>query len=227
MAADFTGHRRRLRERFARGGITALADYEIIELLLTFGIPRRDTKALAKALIAQFKSVSGVLHADSSVLAAVAGIGDNATVIIKFIREVSAYCLLEKVKKQSVIARRTDVEEYLRFNFGQKRDEYIAVVFLDNGNHVIAAEIIAEGTINQCVAYPRSIFEKALKRGAAAFIIAHNHPGGACAASEADWLLTERLHEIGRLLDIPLLDHIIICQNSVVTLREQGRWPGR
>jgi DNA repair protein RadC len=102
----------------------------------------------------------------------------------------------------------------------------VAVVFLDGGNRVIGAEIVAEGTVNQCAAYPRSIFEKALKNGAAAFIISHNHPGGNRQASETDWQLTRRLHEIGRLLDIPLLEHIIICQDSVVTLREQSRWPG-
>ena len=220
------GHRQRLRERFAKGGIAALADYETLELLLTYGIPRKDTKQIAKDLIKRFKTITSVLQADPEQLKEVEGLGENATAFLRLVREINAYCLHEKIQRQSIVANRADVHEYLRFHFGARLQEYIAVVFLDSGNHVLSAEIAGEGTVNQCVAYPRAIFEKALKNGAASFIIAHNHPGGNRQASEADWQLTRRLHEIGRLLEIPLLDHIIICDNGVVTLREHSRWPG-
>lgn len=224
--ADASGHHQRLRERFTNSDLSGLADYEILELLLTFVINRKDTKPIAKELIRQFKTVNRVLNADAADLQKIDGIGERTCAFFHLIREVGAYCLLEKASKQSVITRRTDVEEYLRFTFGNKQDEYVAMVYLDNGNHVLGADIVAEGTVNQCAAYPRAFFEKALKNRATSFIIAHNHPGGSLHASQADWELTERLHKIGKLLDIPLLDHIIICQDSVVTLREDGRWPG-
>jgi DNA repair protein RadC len=107
-----------------------------------------------------------------------------------------------------------------------RRDEYVAVLFLGNRNQVIETEIIAEGTVNQCAVYPRVIMERALRYHATSIIIAHNHPGGGLKPSEADWVLTGRLFAICTLLEIPLLDHLVISHDEVVSLRDMPRWPG-
>jgi DNA repair protein RadC len=221
------GHRARLLSRFEKGGIDAFHSHEILELLLTYTIPRRDTKPLAHKLIAHFKSINAVINASPDELLKVDGIGKRSALFFPLIREVLALCLKERYDKKETISHRRDVEEYLRFHFGHRRDEFVAALFLDNGNHAIETEIIAEGTVNQCALYPRIIIEKALRYGATSIILAHNHPGGSLTPSEADWLITERIHSAGKLLEIPLLDHIIISSEKVVSLREMPRWPQR
>jgi len=224
-ACSHKGHRARLLDRFLKNSLTALHPHEILELLLTFTIPRCDTKPIAKALLAKFKSVSGVINASDHELREIDGIGERTIGLFYLQKDLISYCLREKYEKQSIISHRKDVEEYLRFCFGQRRDEYVATLFLDNANHILKTEILSEGTVNQCTVYPRIVFDKALRCSAASFILAHNHPGGSVSASEADWRLTERLYAAGKLLEIPLLDHIIITSQKVLSLREMSRWP--
>lgn len=220
------GHRRRLLTRFAENGLGALHLHEIIELILTFAIQRRDTKPLARELVRRYRSLSALLNAAPDELEKVNGIGGQSAALFSLIREIMAYCLKEKYERKSIIAHRRDAEEYLRFHFGGRRDEYVAALFLGNRNQVLGTATIAEGTVNQCAVYPRSIVEKALQCGAASIIIAHNHPGGGLKPSEADWTLTERVFAVCKLLDIPLHDHLIIAQQEVVSLKELPRWPG-
>jgi DNA repair protein RadC len=218
------GHRSRLLERFDKHGLESLNDYEIVELLLTFVIPRRDTKPLAKQLMARFGSINGLIHADKSELEKQVIITRRAGLLFALLRDVMACCLKERCEKKNAVAHSRDVEEYLRFTFGHKRDEYVAVLFLDNGNNVITSEIVHEGTVNQCAVYPRDIIGLALKHKAARLILAHNHPGGGAVPSEADWAITERLSKIGGLIDIPLVDHVIVAGDGVVSLRDMPRW---
>jgi DNA repair protein RadC len=220
------GHRKRLRERFEDNGISALHVHEIVELMLTYVIPRRDTKPIARELTQRYKSLNALFNAPAEELIKVEGIGRRSAGLFSFIREVAALCLKEKYERKSVVAHRHDAEEYLRFHFGLRRDEYVAVLFLGNRNHVIETEIIAEGTVNQCAVYPRIIMERALRYHAASIIIAHNHPGGGLTPSEADWVLTAELFTVCTVLGIPLLDHLIIAQEQVVSLKDLPRWPG-
>lgn len=222
---DYHGHRARLRERFSRGGIASFHDHEILEFLLTFVLPKGDTKPVAKRLLTRFGSVSAVLGADAEQLTEVKGIGERAAMLVTLVRELAAYSLREQVHQRCAFTSRRDVEEYLRMAFGGRRDEYVAVLFLDTANRILSAEVIAEGTVNQCVIYPREVVRKALAAGSSGMILAHNHPAGTLQPSEADWALTNKLHEIGRLLDIPLLDHLIVCRDQVQGLREMPRWP--
>jgi DNA repair protein RadC len=224
-AVGHDGHRARLLSRFEKNGLSSLADYEIVELLLSYVILRRDTKPLAKELLAKFKTVSGVLHADKSELAAIKGIGRRSGMLFTLMREVIAYCLQEKYEKRPLVLHRRDVEEYLRFAFGRRGDEFVAAMYLDNGHNIIATEIVSEGTVNQCAVYPRAIVEKAVQCKAASIILAHNHPGGAASPSEADWSITDRLAKIGKLMEIPLLDHVIVTRDAAVSLCELPRWP--
>jgi len=225
MIEYHSGHRQRLMQRFTKTGLSGLHDYEIVELILTFVIQRKDTKTIAKKLIAHYKTISAILNAKPDELAQFSGIGSKTAHFLSLFKEVMAYCLCEKYEKQSVISRRKDIEEYLRFHFGMRKDEFVAVLFLDNSNRVLDTEEIVAGTVNQCVVYPRVIIEKALKHGASSIIMAHNHPGGSVHASESDWQITERLHSVGKILDISLLDHIIIVRDKVISLRDQVRWP--
>jgi DNA repair protein RadC len=221
-----TGHRSRLLSRFEETGIESLADYEIVELILTYVIPRKDTKSIAKDLLKRYASIGALLNADASELSKVNGIGKRASLLFQLFRDVTVYCLEEKYVKRPLVLHRKDVEEYLRLAFGFKGDEYVAVLFLDNGNNIIKTNVVCEGTVNQCAVYPRDIMDKALRCKAAAIIVAHNHPGGSATPSEADWLITERLAGICRLLEIPLLDHVIVSREKTVSLKDFSRWPG-
>ncbi len=223
---DNNGHRSRLLDRYAKGGLPALQNYEILELLLTRIIPRKDTKPMAKALLKRFKTVSAVLAADPRELEEIEGIGSHASLLLRFIREISGYCLQEEFYRKSYITSQHDVEEYLRFHYAHLPDEYAVALFLDNRNRVIHNEIVAEGTVDHCTIYPRKIFDRAFRLGGAGVLLAHNHPGGSAVPSEADWKITARLFEVGKLLDIDLLDHIIVADGVVVSLRGMTQWPG-
>jgi DNA repair protein RadC len=220
-----SGHRERLLERFEKNGLPALSEHEIIELLLTYVLPRRDLKPLAKKLLAAFPTVNGVLSAPAADLMTLAGIGSRAAHLFVLLKEIMSYCLKEKYSRQSIMTHRGEVEEYLRFNFGFLREEYVAALFLDNAQHVVSTDIISRGTVNQCALYPRNIFGRAIQFKAASFILAHNHPGGGKKPSEEDWSVTMRLIQTGKLMEIPLLDHIIITSESAISLRELPRWP--
>ena len=221
------GHRSRLLERFIENGIGAFHPHEILELLLTFTIKRHDTKTIAHALLKRFKTISAVCNAPVEELVAVEGVGCKSAALLTFVRDLLAYCLKEKFERNQFVSSRKDVESYLKFMFGLRRDEYVAAIFLDAAHHIIRTALIAEGTVNQCAVYPRMVIEKALRCGAASIIIAHNHPGGTPEPSENDWQITDRLYRAGKLLDIPLLDHILICSEKTVSLMELPRWPGK
>jgi DNA repair protein RadC len=219
------GHRARLKLRFDKNEqepLAGYADYEIVELLLTFVNARGDTKPLAKELLKRYKTVYGLLHADPNDLMKVPGVGKRTCQLLALVREVAAQSLREK---RQPLHHRKDVEEYLRFHFGGRGDEYVAVIYLDNGNNVITTEIECVGTVNQCVVYPRDIMQNAFRCKAAKLIVAHNHPGGSPSPSESDWTITQRLFEICRLLDIELLDHVVVARDTAVSLRELPRWP--
>jgi len=225
-AHEGAGHRARLIDRFAENGITSLHQHEILELLLTFIIKQKDTKSTARALLKHYKTISAVCNAPVGELQLFEGVGKKSAILLSFVRDLLALCLKEKFERGSVVTNRQDVEAYLQFMYGYRRDEFVTAVFLDTANHILATEVISEGTVNQCVLYPRSIIEKALRCRAASMIIAHNHPGGTPQPSENDWQITERLYHAGKLLDLPLIDHIIICSDSVISLRDMSRWPG-
>ncbi len=220
------GHRERLLERYAKGELNALQDYEILELLLTMIIPRRDTKPMAKQLLARFKTISAVLAADPRELQEIDGIGERAATLLRFIRDTGSFCLKESFSGKSFVTSQEDVEEYLRFHYAHLREEYAVALYLDNRNRVIHTEILAEGTVDHCTIYPRKIFDKAFRLGGAGVLLAHNHPGGSTSPSEADWNITARLFQAGKLLDIQLVDHIIVADGKIVSLRTLNQWPG-
>ncbi len=224
-APDSSGHRGRLLEKYAERGILAFSDYEVLEFLLTFALPRIDTKPIAKDLLKKYGTVSAVINAPIHELCEVKGVGRRSAVLLNLVKDITAYCLKERIVEKPIIVRRGDVEDYLRSKLSERRDECVIALYLDNGNRVLGDEVIADGTVNRCVIFPRKVMEGAMKHSAASFILVHNHPGGTAAASEEDWKTTERLHSAGMQIDIPMLDHIIVSKDKTVSLREFKRWP--
>lgn len=224
-AGSSSGHRQRLLERYLKNGISSLHAHEILELLMTYSIPRRDTKPIAHRLIDRFKTLGAVINAPVGELNEIEGVTMRSASLFHLLRDIMGLCLKERYEKQDMVSHRRDVEEYLRFYFGLRRDEYVAALFLDNSNHILQTEVVAEGTVNQCAVYPRMIIERALRYSATSIVLAHNHPGGGLNPSEADWLITERLFAIGKMLELPLIDHIIISRHKVISLRDLPRWP--
>lgn len=219
------GHRERIFEKFQKSGIESFHNYEVMELLLTLIFPRIDTKKIAKELLKQFKTVNGILNSDLDLLQAVPGMGKKSANKIKFMKEFVNYSLKERQIRSSVIKNKSDVKEYLRVNLGFRKDEYMAGIYLSSSHEILGIEEIGEGTVNRCHVYPRKIFSRAFSYGAAAIIIAHNHPGGTLEPSKSDWKLTKEIYRVSKILDASLLDHIIITNEKTISMRELPHWP--
>ncbi len=221
-AHDGAGHRARLRERLLRGSNEALLDHELIEYLLALAIPRRDTKALAKLLIAEFGSLAGVLSAPSDSLLAVKGMGETSTAALK-IAQVSALRLLhEPVKEQPILSGWAALLDYLRADMAHLTIERVRVLFLNSKNMLIRDEHMGDGSVDQAAIYTRQVIKRALELSAASIILVHNHPSGNPSPSKQDIAITREIAEAGRRLGISVHDHVIIGKEGHVSLRAKG-----
>jgi DNA repair protein RadC len=222
----YAGHRERLRERFKKTGFEGFQDYEALELLLTYAIPRRDVKPLAKDLISRFGSVQGVLDAQQKELEEFRGLTDNSATFLKVLKDCSALYLRGRSKSSppaTTISSKGALLDYCQVKLSGLKDEQFMAVFLNSQNEIIADEIIQEGTVNQSVVYPRKVMERALKHNATALIFVHNHPGGACEPSKSDILITTELVRVAKGLGIAVHDHLIICKKGYYSFRENGK----
>ncbi|MGD2065433.1 MAG: DNA repair protein RadC, partial [Dehalococcoidia bacterium] len=172
------GHRKRLRERFTQSGLTAFLDYEIVELLLTLGTPRRDCKTQAKEAINKFKTLRGVLEAPSGELRKIKGITAHNVFVIKFMQEIAREFLKEQVLDKTYCRSSREVFDYLYHSMRDLKKEIFKVMFLDSQNRVRGIEDLFKGTLNASAIYPREIIQGAVKHNAAALIFVHNHPAG-------------------------------------------------
>ncbi|MGM0444612.1 MAG: RadC family protein [Fibrobacterota bacterium] len=221
-----TGHRQRLLGRYLKSGADSLYEYELIELLLTYIIPRQDTKARAKELWERYGSFGRLLAAPPRELRDIPGITERGAALFSLIHDLGEQVLREGIVKRDYITRADDVAQYLRFNYSNLREEFVVVLYLDNQNRVIHPREIARGTVDKCPIYPNRIFNHAFDHKAAALILAHNHPGGSKEISRADREITRRILEAGKLLEVELLDHIIITDSGTVSMRGTPHWPG-
>jgi len=217
---DYLGHRKRLRERFRKGGAEGMHDYELLELLLTYAIPRKDVKPMAKDLLKHFRSLSGVLDAGPKELEGVAGIGPISSVLIGLIKEICAAYLAEKMKQKEVLSSPRAVLDFARLKLVGLAHEVFMVIFLNAKNKVLDHQIIHEGTVDRAVIYPRRIVEESLARHAAALILVHNHPSGDFEPSAEDKQLTRSLVEAARTIDLRILDHIIVGKEGYFSFVE-------
>ena len=216
------GHRQRLKKRLVENGLQSLADYEVLELLLTYAQPRRDVKPLAKRMLEQFSSLKGVLDAPLEKLMEVDGVSTHTATLIVFSRSLVSRYLLQESKMQDAITSPAQAGELCRGYLEGLKDEHFFAVFLDNQHHVLAAETIHRGTVSMSAVYPRMVMERALYHKAAAVIVAHNHPGGSTRPSADDLAITRELQQAAASLGLRLLDHLIVAGSTVVSLQEEG-----
>ena len=221
-SSDGSGHRARLRQRLFEGGPDALLDHELVEYLLALAIPRRDTKKLAKKLIAEFGGFGGLLAADAATIARVGEIGDGAVAALK-IAQASALRLLEKeIRDRPVLASWQALLDYLRADMAHEPVERVRVLFLNARNVLIANEKMWEGSVDESAVHIREIMRRALDLQATAIIVVHNHPSGDPSPSQQDIRLTRDLAEAGRHLRVTLHDHIIVGASGHKSLRAEG-----
>lgn len=222
---DRREHRKRLRQKFLTAGMGAFHEYEVVELLLTCAIPRKDVKHQAKELLREFGSLKGIVDAEIDEIARIGGVGRESATIIKFIRELATLYLEQKAKEKPQIACTSELLAFCRTAMGGKKDEEFCVIYLDAQNQIIDVETVQKGIVNQAVVYPRQVLERALRKKASALILAHNHPSGHVRPSEADLRLTRTIQETAKALDILIHDHIIIGENRFFSFREEGLIP--
>jgi len=218
----YKDHRQRLKQKFAESGIDAFHDYEVLELLLSYAIPRKDVKPLAKELLHKFGSLKGVVDAEVSSLEKIQGVSAHTAILIKLIKAMGTLYLKEKAKEKPQINCTTELLNYCKTYMGGLKDEQFCVIYLDAQNKMTDIETIQEGIVNQAVVYPRKVLENALKQKASAIIMVHNHPSGHVKPSDADIRLTKTIQETARILDIIVHDHIIIGENRFFSFREEG-----
>ena len=217
---DYLGHRKRLRERFQKSGGEGMHGYELLELLLTYAIPRKDVKPYAKDLIKRFGSLSGVLDAGQKELEEVAKIGPISAILIRLVKEVCGFYLAEIMKGRDVLSSPQAVLDFARMKLSGFPHEAFMVVFLNAKNRVLDYKILQEGTVDRAVIYPRRIIEEALARHAAGIIFVHNHPSGDVQPSPEDKQLTRSLVEAARTIDLRVLDHLIVGKEGYCSFVE-------
>lgn len=207
---SFIGHRERLRQKLAEHGLDSFLPHEALELLLTYAIPRKDTKPIAWALLKKFGSLAEVLDADEKQLREIDGIGEYAAQFLKLIRAVFKIYSLNHVQLKPSIRSPQQVIDYCKASLADKQEECLELIFLSVRNTVIGTQVVASGLLDQVAVSPRKIVECALKAQAAALILVHNHPSGDASPSKEDIALTQEVINAAALFSIRVLDHIII-----------------
>jgi len=216
------GHRARLRERLLKGGAEALADYEVLEYLLFAGMRQGDTKPVAKALIAQFGSLAGVLNADAAALQRVKGVGETSAAALKSVALAARRMARSELAGKPILSSWQALIDYLAIDMAHLTHERVRVLYLDTRNRLIDDHHLSEGSIDEAAIHPREVIRRAMDLGASALILVHNHPSGNPEPSRADIQITNRIAEAGQLLGVTLHDHVIIGREGHVSLRAKG-----
>jgi len=220
-ATDASGHRARLRQRLIEGGPEALLDHELIEYLLALAIPRRDTKPMARSLLAEFGGLGPLLSADVGALART-GLSEGVVAALK-IAEASALRLLRtRTSDRPILSDWQALADYLHADMAHRAVERVRVLHLNSKNVLIRDELVSEGSIDQAAVHVREIIRRALELGSAALIMVHNHPSGDPEPSRQDISLTRELISAGKPLGITVHDHIIVGSKAQSSLRALG-----
>lgn len=216
------GHRHRLRDKFLQGGLNGFLDYEIVELLLTLGTPRKDCKMAAKEALKRFKMLRGVLEAEDDELLEIKGIGPHNIFGIKLVQEVARRFLREKMMSRPVCHSSREVFDFLYHSLRDSKKEKFKVLFLDAKNYILEEKTFFEGTVDSSAVYPREIMKSAIRYNASSLIFVHNHPSGDPAPSESDKDITKELVFAANIIQLKVLDHIIIGNNCYFSFADEG-----
>ena len=220
--SDLLGHRDRLRQRALKGGLEAIPDYELLELFLFRTFSRGDVKPKAKALLARFGDMAGVLGASLEDLQGVAGIGEAAALDLKLLHEAAIRQGRAGLRQRTVISSWTALLGYVRVMLASEVREQFRVLFLDKKNQLIADEQLGQGTVDHAPVYPREVMRRALELSASSLIVVHNHPSGDPSPSQADIEMTKQIIEAGRSLRISIHDHLVVGRDGVASFKSLG-----
>ena len=217
-----SGHRKRLREKFIKSGLAGFHDYEIVELLLTLGSPRKDCKSQAKEAIKKFKTLRGVLGASHEELQQIEGIGPHSAFGIKLVQEVAREFLREKIIDKPVYKSAQEIFDYLYHSMRDLKKEVFKVIYLNSQNQIIEVADLFEGTVDGSFIPPREVMEGAIKYNAVCLVFVHNHPSGDPEPSKYDKELTRDLVYAASIMRIRVVDHIIIGNNRYFSFAGEG-----
>lgn len=217
---DYVDHRKRLRERFLKAGAEAFHEYESLELLLTYAIPRLDVKPVAKALMKRFGSLNGVLDATQEELVAIRGLGPQSAILIRLVKELFAAYLGERMAGKDVLSSPGAVVDFARVKLAGLPHEAFMVIYVNVKNRVIDYEVLQKGTVDRAIIYPREIIKAAIMHKAAGVILSHNHPSGDPEPSREDKHLTRSVIEAARTIDLRVIDHLIVGKNGYFSFQE-------
>jgi DNA repair protein RadC len=216
-----SGHRARLREKFLSGGLSGFLDYEIVELLLTLGTPRRDCKQIAKLAIKRFSNLEGVLNAPIESLQQIKGLGPSNVFGLKLFQAISEIYNQQLIPHKIKVDSPQKLADFLMVKIGNKKKEYFTVICLDSRNTIIKIiDGLFIGTLTTSIVHPREVFKEALDCSAASIIIAHNHPSGDTSPSDQDIAITKKLLEVGKIMGIEVLDHIIVSSKQYTSFKQ-------
>lgn len=219
---NYIGHRHRIKEKYEKCGIDGWLDYEVLELALSYAIPRKDTKPIAKELLSRFKTINGVLNANKKELIAVTGISGHTALLLNLLKDIAVLYAKNGLHNRDLLASPQVVYDYLKVALKGAVDEEFKILFLDGRNQLIAIESFETGTVNQSVIYPRKVVERALYNHAVSVIIAHNHPAGSLEPSQEDREVTKAIKDALKTVEVTLLDHIIIGNNDYFSFKKNN-----
>jgi len=218
----YIGHRQRIKDKYKKSGIDGWLDYEVLELVLSYAITRKDTKPIAKELLTRFKTINGVLDADREELKNVPGISEHTTVFFSLLKDVAILYLENGLHNKDLLSSPEVVFDYLKASLKGSIDEEFKTLFLNGRNQLLAVETLQTGTVNRSVVYPRKLVERSLYHHAVGVIIAHNHPAGTINPSKDDCAVTKVIKDALKTVEISLLDHIIIGGNDYFSFNKKG-----
>ncbi len=211
-----------MRDKLLNRGPDALADYELLEMLLFYAMPKGDTKPLAKALINRFGSFAAVLAAPPKDLFAFAGLAEFGVSALKLVQASALRLAKAELTERPILNNWDRLTDYLNAVLGRERIEQFRVLFLDSKNRLLADELLGRGTVNHTPVYPREILKRALELHAMAIILVHNHPSGDPSPSDDDIDVTREIKAAANMLQIALHDHVIVGNGRCFSLRSNG-----
>jgi DNA repair protein RadC len=216
------GHRKRLRERAAKTGLEGFQPHEVVELLLTFTIPRKDVNELGHALVDRFGSFAGAADATREELMAVKGIGENSATLLSLLPQIVAYYQKDRWGEKPQLENRRKAGEFCTAMFARQRVESLVLVCLDAHKQVLAAETLTQGTVDEAPVYTRAVVECALRHHAQSVLLAHNHPSGIITPSEGDVAVSQQIKRALETVEVELLDHIVVAGSEFASLTDLG-----
>lgn len=216
-----SGRRQRVRDRYCKEGLEAFEEHEVLELLLYYSIPMRDTNVLAHSLLKEYGSLANLMETNPKELTARCKVSDTTATLISMIPSLARSYLKSRHGEKTVLDSSTKAGEYVKNLFVGYSYEVFQMVLLNSKNQVNHACVIHEGTINEAAVYPRIIVETALRHKAVSVIVAHNHPGGSLMPSTADLNVTKKIKTALEAISIRLMDHIVVAGNSYTSFAEK------